>query len=274
MAKGESIEVSLITATFNSAKNLADCLQSVADQDYPNIEHIVIDGGSSDGTMEIVKSFPTVSRYISEPDKGIYDALNKGIKLATGDVIGFVHSDDMLAGKDIVSKIVECFEHHLPPPSSGYSSSMRRRNEKVEGVYGNLVFVDPDDTNKAVRYWISTPFDRNQVKHGWMPPHPTLFLHRKVYKKHGLFDISFKIAGDYDFLLRALRDESINLVLLPETIVKMRKGGASTGNFRELIRKKQEDLRAMRNNGFSFPLWVLIMKNVRKLPQLWKNSNK
>ncbi len=272
------MKVSIITATYNSKRHLAECLRSIADQDYRKIEHIVIDGGSSDGTLEIVKSFPSVTKSISEPDKGIYDALNKGIKMATGDVIGFVHSDDMLASKDIVSKIVESFKYPLPPAvpedsplNGGRNSFSKSKNaDKIDGVYGHLVFVDPEDTEKVVRTWISTPFDRRQVKHGWMPPHPTLFLRRKVYEKHGLFDISFKIAGDYDFMLRIMRDDTIKLKLLPETIVKMRKGGVSTGNLKSLLSKKKEDLRAMRNNGFSFPLWVLLMKNFRKLPQLLK----
>ena len=295
------MKVTLITATYNSAKNLRDCLQSVAEQTYPNIEHIVIDGGSSDGTMDLVKSFPSVTKFISEPDKGIYDALNKGIQLATGDVIGFAHSDDMLAEKDIISRIVNSFspskgeisegqrgssspkennasgaDHPLPTASQRYSPSERGRNSfsngniasRVDGIFGNLVFVDPENTDKIVRTWISTPFNRSEVKHGWMPPHPTLFLRREVYEKHGTFDTSFKIAGDYDFMLRVMLDETINLRLLPEIIVKMRKGGASTGSFSELLHKKSEDLRAMKNNGFVFPLWVLLMKNVRKIPQL------
>ena len=280
------MRISLITATFNSSKNISDCLNSVVSQDYPNIEHIVIDGGSNDETLEIVKSFPSVTNYISEPDKGIYDALNKGIKLATGDVIGFVHSDDILADKTIISKIVECFEPPLPSITLCHSThqsgnffsyervrdslSNNKKRKKVDGVFGNLVFVDPEDMDKIVRSWTSTTFDRKQVKQGWMPPHPALFLRREVYDKHGLFDISFKIAGDYDFMLRVMLDDCINLKLLPETIVKMRHGGASTGNLRELIRKKQEDIRAMQNNGFAFPLWLLMMKNFRKLPQLWK----
>ncbi|WP_340112522.1 glycosyltransferase family 2 protein [Maribellus mangrovi] len=275
------MKISIITATYNSERNLTDCLQSVANQDYPNIEHIVIDGASKDRTLEIVKSFSSVSRYISEPDRGIYDALNKGIQLATGDVIGFVHSDDMLASPHIISAIANEF---LSPPPGGdpeYSgegvsnyeanNSLKKQSaKKIHGVYGNLVFVDPDDTNKVVRTWISTPFDRKEVSRGWAPPHPTLYLRREVYEQHGLFDISFRIAGDYDQMLRIMRKESIHLAYLPETIVRMRKGGASTGNFGELLCKKGEDLRVLRNNGFRFPFGVLLMKNLRKIPQLLK----
>ncbi len=301
------MKITLITATYNSELNIADCLKSVANQSYKNIEHIVIDGGSTDNTMKIVKAAPSVTKYISEPDKGIYDALNKGIQMATGVVIGFVHSDDMLADKDVISMIVKTFDepHPLPAASQRYSPSERGRNsfsnnhelekkelsplgEKcpkdngdhmpkyessleavVEGVYGNLVFVAPEDTSKIVRTWISKPFVRKQVKHGWMPPHPTLFLRKEVYQKHGLFDISFKIAGDYDFMLRVMQDENNHLEYIPETIVKMRKGGASTGNFCDLIKKKKEDIRAMKNNGFRFPFKVLVFKNLRKVPQLF-----
>ena len=297
------MKISIITATYNSAKNLANCLQSVAGQDYPHIEHIVVDGGSIDGTMEIVKSFPSVTKSISEPDKGIYDALNKGIRLATGDVIGFVHSDDMLASPNIISHIALKFSHDsgviesIPEEENSASSplsggdvsvrnaggrqrgsrgrvsiSINKNVRNVDGVYGNLVFVDPENTDKVIRTWISTPFDRRELKHGWMPPHPTLFLRREVYEKHGLFDISFKIAGDYDFMLRVMCDPEIRLQLLPETIVKMRHGGASTGSLRQILKKMQEDLRALRNNGFRFPLWVLAMKNLRKLPQLLHRS--
>ncbi len=266
------MKITIITATFNSQRYLSQCLQSVADQDYANIEHIVVDGGSTDGTKEIIKTFSTVSKYISERDMGIYDALNKGINLASGDVIGFVHSDDMLASNDIVSKIASIFEkdHNLSLPPLEYASSKRRRNEEVvDGVYGNLEFVDPEDTKKVVRTWISAPFDRKQVRHGWMPPHPTLFLRREVYEKYGLFDISFKIAGDYDFMLRLMLDYFIELSYLPEILIKMRKGGVSTGNVKLLYIKSKEDIRALRNNGFRLPLTVLVAKNLRKVSQLF-----
>lgn len=319
------MKITLITATYNSAKNLRDCLQSVAEQTYPNIEHIVIDGGSTDETLEIIKATTSVTKYISEPDQGIYDALNKGIQLATGDVIGFVHSDDMLASPTIISAIVKEFlsppmegdvrriegvnniqpdislerERPLPPPTSENSPSERGINsfpnnnelekeelspargemsegkrgskpseKKVHGVYGNLVFIDPENPDKIVRTWISEPFDRSQVRHGWMPPHPTLFLRREMYEKHGLFDTTFKIAGDYDFMVRIMKDPAIRLYNIPMIIVKMRKGGASTGNFKSLILKKKEDLQVMKKNGFNFPLWTLLLKNLRKSTQL------
>jgi glycosyltransferase len=247
------MKISIITATYNSEKNISECLQSVAGQAHNNIEHIVVDGGSTDNTMEIVKSFPSVTKYISEPDKGIYDALNKGIKMAGGDVIGFLHSDDVLGSTIIIKKITELFSQ-----------------KNIQGVYGNLVFVNSENPDKVVRTWKSKPFDRINIKYGWMPPHPTLYLRKEVYQKHGPFDISFKIAGDYNFMVGVMKDKEIYLEYLPEIITRMRMGGASTGSINDLITKSKEDIRALKNNGFKLPLLILIAKNLRKLPQLLK----
>ena len=142
-------------------------------------------------------------------------------------------------------------------------------DKSIDGIYGNLLFVDSDNTNKIVRTWQSKPFQRKNVKNGWMPPHPTLFLKKEVYQKHGLFDISFKIAGDYDFMLRVMLDKEINLQYLPETITKMRQGGVSTGSIKNILLKKREDISALKNNVFRFPLGVLVVKNLRKIHQLF-----
>lgn len=247
------MKISVITATFNSEKNITECLKSVAGQSYKNIEHIIIDGGSTDHTLEILKSAPSVSKYISEPDKGIYDALNKGIGLATGDIIGFLHSDDTFGSTDIIQKITELFSQ-----------------KNIQGVYGDLVFVHSENPDKIMRTWKSNRFDRKNIKYGWMPPHPTLYLRKEVYQKHGPFDISFKIAGDYNFMVSVMKDKEISLEYLPEIITKMRMGGASTGSLKDIITKSMEDIRALRNNGFKFPFLVLAAKNLRKLPQLLK----
>lgn len=248
------MKISIITTTYNSAATVKDTLLSLNEQTYHDIEHIIVDGASKDNTLEIVREYgKRIVKVISEPDKGIYDAFNKGIGVATGDVIGFVHSDDTLATSSTIQNIVQVF------------SSNDNKN-KVSGVFGNLVFIDK--TDKVVRSWISKPFDRNEVKKGWMPPHPTLFLRKEVYEKHGLFDISFKISGDYDFMLRVMKDENINLALLPEVITKMRVGGASTGNLKQLLNKSKEDMRALRNNEFKFPSKIVAVKIFKKLPQL------
>ncbi|MFV0267752.1 MAG: glycosyltransferase family 2 protein [Draconibacterium sp.] len=278
------MKISLITATYNSERNLQDCLRSVAAQDYPDIEHILIDGGSTDHTMKIVGDHPKVSKVLSEPDLGIYDAFNKGIKMATGEVIGFVHSDDILAGTTVLSTVAGAFAPagaapadniHLGTAAQGKGQRAMRHNggnrgnkHKVSGVYGNLIYVDAQNTDKVLRTWVSRPFKRKRVKNGWMPPHPALFLRREVYEKYGLFDPSFRIAGDYDFMLRIMLDPRTNLKKLPLTIVKMRKGGASTRNGQAILQKMKEDIVALKKNGIAAPFWALMGKNLRKLPQL------
>ncbi len=246
------MKLTIITATFNSAANIAQCLQSVNSQTYADIEHIIVDGASTDETLEIIKTTPNrVTEIISEPDKGIYDALNKGIQKATGDVIGFLHSDDRLASTAILQIIAETFQ-----------------KTAADGIYGNLVFVNSDD--KVVRTWISEPFDKNEVRFGWMPPHPTLYLKKEIYKKKGMFDTGFSIAGDYEFMLRVMQEPRFRLEYIPEVITRMGVGGASTGNWRQLIRKSMEDMQALTKNGFKFPVLVIIAKIGRKIPQLFK----
>lgn len=245
------MKISIITATYNSAAHVASCIESVNSQTYPNIEHIIVDGASKDNTVEIIKSMPNrVAKLISEPDKGIYDALNKGIQLASGELIAFLHTDDVFATPQTIAHVVDQFTH-----------------EEVSGVYGDLVFVNEE--NIVVRTWNSGSFNRSMVKKGWMPPHPTLVLRKTVYEQYGLFNPSFRIAGDYDFMLRIMLAKDIQLKYLPEVITNMKMGGASTGSIKGIIRKSKEDLKAMRNNGFKLPIVVLLAKNVRKLPQLF-----
>lgn len=248
------MKISIITATYNSAAHVANCIESVNSQTYPDIEHIIVDGASKDNTVEIIKAIPNrVAKLISEPDKGIYDALNKGIQLASGELIAFLHTDDVFATPQTIAHVVDQFTH-----------------EEVSGVYGDLVFVNEE--NKVVRTWNSGSFNRSMVKKGWMPPHPTLVLRKTVYEQYGLFNPSFRIAGDYDFMLRIMLAKDIQLKYLPEVITNMKMGGASTGTIKGIIRKSKEDLRAMRNNGFKLPIVVLLSKNVRKLPQLFVRS--
>lgn len=245
------MKISIITATYNSAAYIATCLASVNSQTHKNIEHIIVDGASKDNTLEIIEATPNrVVKIISESDNGIYDALNKGIQLASGELIAFLHTDDVFATPQTIANIVNQFS-----------------NEDVNGVYGNLVFVNEE--NKVVRTWNSGPFSLSMVKKGWMPPHPTLVLRKTVYEQYGLFNPSFRIAGDYDFMLRIMLAKDIQLKYLPEVITNMKIGGASTGSIKGIIRKSKEDLKAMRNNGFKLPIVVLLAKNVRKLPQLF-----
>jgi glycosyltransferase involved in cell wall biosynthesis len=248
------MKISIITATFNSAKHISTALDSISAQTYKVVEWIVIDGVSKDTTTAKIKgNFTGDLKIISEKDTGIYDALNKGIKLATGDVIGFVHSDDFLASREVLSEIARVFQE-----------------ENVDGVYGDLHYVNKDDTSKVIRYWKSETFKPELLQQGWMPPHPTLFLKKEVYEKHGCFNLNYNIAADYDLMLRIFSDSTLKFNYLPEVITKMRVGGASNRSLKNIQLKSQEDLRALRANGIKNPLKVLAYKNFSKLGQFLK----
>jgi glycosyltransferase involved in cell wall biosynthesis len=246
------VRVTLITATYNSGASIKTCLDSVVSQDYDVFEYLIIDGKSSDETLSIVEDYQKKYFYIkliSEKDEGIYDALNKGVLLATGDIIGFVHSDDLLASKTVISEIVATL-----------------KNEKLDGVYGDLEYVRKEDTSKVVRFWKSRSFNSKLLSMGWMPAHPTLFLKKEVYEKHGFFNLSYKISADYDFMLRILKDDSLKFGYLPKVITKMRIGGASNGSIKNIINKTKEDYRAVRSNHIGGWFSILI-KNTSKIKQ-------
>jgi glycosyltransferase involved in cell wall biosynthesis len=248
------VRVTLITATYNSGASIKTCLDSVVSQDYDVFEYLIIDGKSSDETLSIVEDYQKKYFYIkliSEKDEGIYDALNKGVLLATGDVIGFVHSDDLLASKTVISEIVATL-----------------KNEKLDGVYGDLEYVRKEDTSKVVRFWKSRSFNSKLLSKGWMPAHPTLFLKKEVYEKHGFFNLGYKISADYDFMLRILKDDSLKFGYLPKVITKMRVGGASNGSINNIINKTKEDYRAIRSNQIGGWFSILI-KNTSKIKQLF-----
>lgn len=246
------IKVSIITATFNSAHGIEACLDSILSQNYKNIECLIIDGKSKDQTIEIVsqkqKSHSCI-KIVSESDKGIYDALNKGIAIAGGDLIGFVHSDDLLASSNVISKLVS-----------------KIQNENLDGVYGDLQYVDKINTNKIIRFWKSCEFNPNLLGKGWMPAHPTLILKKEVYLEHGVFDKSYKISADYDFMLRIFKDSKLKFGYLPKVIIKMRVGGASNGSFKNIIKKSKEDYRAIRLNNIG-GIITLLLKNTSKIKQ-------
>ena len=248
------MRITLITATFNSASSIKTCLDSVVLQNYNDLEYLIIDGKSSDATLKIIKvyqkKFPFI-KLISEKDFGIYDALNKGVQLASGDVIGFVHSDDFLEFNDIINDIVSM-----------------TKSENLDGVYGDLQYVDKSNTKKIIRSWKSCDFKPRLLKQGWMPPHPTLFLKREVYEKHGLFDLSYRISADYDFLLRIFKDPELKFGYLPKVITKMRVGGASNKSLKNIIKKSKEDYRAIRINNIGNFL-TLARKNFSKIKQLF-----
>ena len=248
------MRITLITATFNSASSIKTCLDSVVLQNYNDLEYLIIDGKSSDATLKIIKvyqqKFPFI-KLISEKDSGIYDALNKGVQLASGDIIGFVHSDDFLEFNDIIYHIVSM-----------------TKSENLDGVYGDLQYVDKSNTKKIIRSWKSCDFKPRLLKQGWMPPHPTLFLKKEVYQKHGIFDLSYRISADYDFLLRIFKDPELKFGYLPKVITKMRVGGASNKSLKNIIKKSKEDYRAIRINNIGNFL-TLARKNFSKIKQLF-----
>lgn len=247
--------VSIIIATYNSSQYIESCLKSILRQDFKNIQIIIIDGCSSDKTVFLVKKllFKTNLNYkvISEKDNGIYDALNKGINSAQGDIIGFVHSDDFLESKDILKDIVSLM-----------------KSENLDGIYGDLQYVEKNNLNKVIRNWKSCEFDISLLKKGWMPPHPTLFLKKEVYTKHGLFDLSYKISADYDFMLRVFSDLELKFGYLPKVITKMRVGGASNRSLKNIIKKSREDYVAIKSNDIGNFI-TLLRKNISKLKQFF-----
>ncbi|WP_026837173.1 glycosyltransferase family 2 protein [Gillisia sp. JM1] len=249
------MNISLITATYNSEATITGAIESINQQVFANVEWIIIDGASKDATLSIIKKdFSGELKIVSEKDNGIYDALNKGIRMATGVVIGFVHSDDFLAKPNVLSKVALAFE-----------------DSKINGVYGDLQYVNKEDTSKLVRYWKSEQFTPDLLKKGWMPAHPTLFLRKEVYEKHGNFNLNYKIAADYDFMLRIFSDPDLNFKYLPMVFTKMRVGGASNRSLKNIKLKSQEDLKALRSNRIKNPLKVLAYKNFSKLGQFVGN---
>lgn len=247
------MKISIITATYNSAKTLEACMDSVLNQTYNDIEYVLIDGNSSDETLHLIKSKAENHDnivWLSEQDRGIYDALNKGIAKATGDVIGFVHSDDFLADDSIIETISQIF-----------------KTEHVDGVYGNLHYVSIDNVNTLVRNWTSQAFKKSLLNRGWMPAHPTLFLKSDIYRQNGSFSLDYRISADYDFILRIFKGSNYRFYYLPKTITKMRVGGASNRSLKNLILKTREDYRAAKTNHIRLPFLAIGLKNLSKIPQ-------
>ncbi len=244
------MKVSVVTVCYNSAATIADTLRSVSTQRYPDIEHIVVDGASTDDTLRIVERHgERVARLVSERDSGIFDAMNKGIRLATGDLIGFLQSDDMFAGDSVVADIAAA-----------------AAADESDLVYGDLDYVDRTDTTRIIRRWRSGRFSHRRLRFGWSPPHPTLYARARLFGRIGQFDSRLRIAADYDFLLRCLSTAGIRAQYIPKVLVKMRVGGISNRSLRDIMLKSSEDLLALRRNNVG-GLLSLACKNLRKLPQ-------
>lgn len=245
------MKISIITVCYNSAATIQDTLRSVASQSHPDVEHIIVDGASKDQTLALIRRHGLhVATMVSEPDRGIYDAMNKGLALATGDFVGFLNADDIFAHEDAVAHIAQAVSEH----------------GVVDALFADLVYVDQRHADRVIRSWRSGAFAPSRLRHGWMPPHPTLYVRTALLKDVGMFDTSFRIAADYDFILRCLSRPSVQTVYVPEVLVRMRTGGASNRSFKALLRKSREDLRALRKNKVG-GWFTLICKNARKLPQ-------
>lgn len=251
----ERLRISVVTAVLNRASTLQECLDSVRSQTHPDVEHVVVDGGSTDGTVQLLENTdPRRVRWTSGKDGGLYEAVNKGIDLATGDVVGILGGDDVYAGPDTLARIAAAFDQ-----------------PELASCYGDLVYVG-DDGQRVVRSWVSSPFRPGRFLRGWMPPHPTFFVRRDVYARLGTYDTRFRIAADYELMLRYLERAAVSTRYLPEVIVRMRVGGTSN-RWDNLLRKSAEDWVALLKNGYyaRAPLTVML-KNVRKLPQLFGRS--
>lgn len=248
------MKISLITAVYNRESTIGFALHGIFSQNYEDIESVIIDGGSIDNTKQIISEFQKIYEkllFISEPDEGIYDALNKGIRHSTGEIIGFAHSDDYFADSDVISNVVALF---LDP--------------SVDIVYGDLDYVDSQTGSNVIRHWVAGKFKRNSLVLGWMPPHPSMFIRRSVVHRLGAFDPKFKISADYDAILRYFSEPEINAKYIPRVLVKMRVGGESNKSISKILRKSLEDYRALRKNGCG-GLPTLFAKNIRKVHQFF-----
>lgn len=250
------MKVSLITIAYNSAETIEDTIKSIVAQDYSNIEYIIIDGGSTDKTLSIIDKFKdSITTIISEPDKGIYDAMNKGVQNATGDIVGILNSDDIYADNKVVSSIVEAIGNK-------------------DSIYADLVYVDRDNTDKVTRYWKSGKYRKGIFKKGWMPPHPTFFIKKSCYNQYGTYNLQLKSAADYELMLRMLHKYNISVAYLPEVITKMRVGGQSNVTLLNRLKANKEDKLAWVINDLQPGPLTLIMKPVRKIGQFFKKGNK
>lgn len=249
------MKISLITATYNSAKTIQDTIESVLSQTHENIEYIIIDGGSKDNTMDIVNIYKNhISHIVSEKDKGIYDAMNKGIGLATGDVVGILNSDDFFTSNDILQTVSENF----------------KKDSSLQALYGDIHFVNPDNLEKSVRYYSSAIFRPSLFRFGFMPAHPSFYVRKEQYDRLGLYDINYRIAADYDLLIRFLHKERIKTKYLPKDFVTMRTGGASTESIESRVVLNKEIVKACKRYGIYTNMMLLSFKYLYKITELFR----
>jgi glycosyltransferase involved in cell wall biosynthesis len=248
------MKISIITVALNSAEYFETCIQSVINQDYTDIEHIVVDGGSTDGTLDIIKKYDDkITKWISEPDRGIYDAMNKGISMATGVVVGILNSDDFYSSNNILTIVADEFT-----------------SQDRDSIFADLVYVKRDNPAVVVRYYQSSNFHPNKFAYGWMPAHPTFFVKRCCYEKYGQFKTDYKIAADYELLVRFLSKHKLSFSYIPQVIIKMREGGISTKNIKSNWILNNEILRACCENGVETNIFKVYSKYFVKGLQLLK----
>lgn len=248
------MKVSIISATYNSASTIKDTLETINAQTYSDIEHIIVDGLSKDNTLKIVRQCgKRVTKIISEPDKGIYDAMNKGIEAATGDIIGILNSDDFFSSSHVISDIVDCFKQN-----------------DIDALYGDVKFVNPDNLSKKVRYYSSKIFRPGLFRFGFMPAHPSFYMKRDMYEKYGLYELDYKIASDYDLLIRYLYKYKIKYIYMSSCFVTMRTGGVSTENWKSRIVLNNEIVKACKKYGIYTNMFFLSFKYLYKIFELRK----
>ena len=249
------MKISIITATYNSAKTVKDTFESVLRQSYNDYEYLIVDGASKDETMTVVKEYESRFegrlRYISEPDKGLYDAMNKGLKMATGDVVGILNSDDFYTSDDALQTIADAFNAN-----------------DIDATYGDIHFVNDDDLTKMVRYYSSSVFKRSYMRFGLMPAHPSFYCKKSVYEKYGYFDTSYRVAADFENLLRLIFINKIKTLYIPKDFVTMRTGGASTAGFGSRRQIMRDHLRAMKQNGVYSNMFLLSLRYFYKIYEL------
>lgn len=248
------MKISIITVVWNNASTIKDAIDSVLNQTYKDIEYIIIDGASTDGTVEIVQSYgDKITKFISEKDKGLYDAMNKGIRLATGDIVGILNSDDFYKSNDILETVANEFA-----------------TKNVDCLYGDLEYVDANETNKVVRYWQSKPYKEGLFQKGWHPAHPTFFVKREYYDKCGVFNLDFKIAADYELMLRFLEKYKLKSSYIHKTFVKMRLGGESNQSIKNIIKANKESYKAWKVNELKINPFMFLLKPLSKVLQYFR----
>ncbi|MDD2367409.1 MAG: glycosyltransferase family 2 protein [Desulfuromonadaceae bacterium] len=245
--------ITIITAVFNGSSTISDCLKSINSQTV-SVEHIIIDGVSTDNTLEIIKETSPHTHIVSEPDNGIYDAMNKGIRLATGDIVGILNADDFYADPLVLETVINAFV-----------------DQEIDACYSDLVYVDQEKTDKIVRYWKTCPYRSGLFEKGWVPPHPTFFVRREVYEQLGLFDLDYQIAADFELMARFIDSHKIRTIYLPQVTVHMRLGGTTNKSIRNIIKQNIEIIRALKKNKLRVSALFPVYKLIDKFSQYFKS---